>query len=135
MRMGRMLLAAQAIDDPQIEPFKRCECAIVEFGHVGRIGKSSDPETQCRAKAVILRERHNTDATNLERSDDFVWNQRRLVETSRVVDRLEHIPEATADFGQSFRVGIKWYGSSHQPINRSQVVNEVQTGVMCMPIA
>ena len=45
MRMGRVRLTAQAVDDPQLDPVKRSERVVVEFGDVGRIGKSSDPET------------------------------------------------------------------------------------------
>src|SRR6266478_1574048 len=99
MRMGRMRRTAQAVDDPQLDP---CECregVVVEFGHVGRIGKTPDANTQCRAEAVILHERHYRDATNLERAGDLMRHQGWLVEAAGLLDRFEHISETAADLG------------------------------------
>src|SRR5215469_12953463 len=45
MSVGRMSLTAQAVDDPELDPFERGECVVVELGDVGRVGKSADPET------------------------------------------------------------------------------------------
>lgn len=45
MGVGRVRVAAQAIDDPQLDTLKRGERVVVEFGDIGRVGKSPDPET------------------------------------------------------------------------------------------
>src|SRR5271166_314125 len=99
MRVGRVRLAPEAIDDPKLDPLDRSECRVGEFGDIGRVGKTADPQTERRAEAVVLRERNYRNPGNFERTDNLVRLQGRLVEPARLLRRLEDIPEALTDFG------------------------------------
>ena len=46
MAMRRMRLAAQAIDDPKLDPGERGKRGLVEFGDIGRIGDRPDAKAQ-----------------------------------------------------------------------------------------
>ena len=45
MRVRRVRFAAQAIDDPHLDPCERDERVVFEFGDISLIRKSPDPET------------------------------------------------------------------------------------------
>ncbi len=53
-----MRFAPEAVDDPQLDPVDRGERRVVEFGDVGRVRKTADPQTERRAEAMVLRERN-----------------------------------------------------------------------------
>src|SRR5437762_6819634 len=132
MRVRRVRVAAQAIDDPQLDAGECREGLLVEFGHVGRIGKSADTNAQCRAEPVILYERHDFDAGDLERPGDLVRYQGRLIVAARLLDRFEHIAETTADLGQRLRLGVERDRASHQPVDRPQVIDAMEMVGMCV---
>src|SRR5689334_913172 len=83
MRMRRMRLAPQAIDDPQLDPGDRGEGCVVEFVRVSRVAEAADTKTERRAEPVVLRKRHDRDPGDLERAADLVWLEGRFVEPSR----------------------------------------------------
>jgi phosphoribosyl 1,2-cyclic phosphate phosphodiesterase len=69
---GRVRRPADAVDDPQFDPGERCECVVVELGHIGRIGHRPDAQTERRAVAMILHEWDQLHAANRERSGNLV---------------------------------------------------------------
>src|SRR6476659_2707280 len=95
-----MRLAPQAVDDPQLDAFDHGERSIVELGDVGRVSEPPDAQAKGRAETMILRERHNRNALDLERTDDLMRHQRRLVVTTRLPNRFEGIAKAATDLRQ-----------------------------------
>ena len=77
--VGRMRRPPQAVDDPQLDAFDRGERSIVEFGDIGRVGKPPDAQAERLAETMILRERHDRNALDFERADDFVRHRGPLV--------------------------------------------------------
>ena len=93
-----MRLAPEAIDDPQLDPFDRGKRRVVEFGNVGRVGKTADPQTEGRAKAMVLHERDDRNPRDFERAADLVRFEGRLVIPAGLGDRFKDIAEAAPDF-------------------------------------
>src|SRR5262249_12229855 len=117
MRVGRMRLAPQAVDDPQINTCDRCEGGIVEFGDVGRVCEAADPQAESHSEAMILRKRDYRNTGNLEWTADLVRLQGGLVVMARLPQRLEDIAEAAVDLRQGLCVGKERDRSSHQSID------------------
>jgi hypothetical protein len=65
--MRRMWVIAQAIDDPDLDTFKRREGSIVQQGHVGRISEISKPEPNAVTDTMVLTKRHHIHALGLKR--------------------------------------------------------------------
>ena len=82
-----MRFAPEAVDDPQLDPVDRGERRVVEFGDVGRVRKTADPQTERRAEAMVLRERNDRNPGDLEGATDLVRLQGRLVVSARLGDR------------------------------------------------
>src|ERR1700730_9577998 len=105
VRVRWMRLAPEAVDNPQFDAFSRGERRIVEFGDVGRVRKTADPQPEGSAEAMVLGERDDRDPGDLERASDLVRLEGRLVKAARLERRLEHIAKAPADLAQGPRIG------------------------------
>src|SRR5438045_4790028 len=94
MRVRRMRLTPEAVDDPELDPLNRRERRLVEFGDVCRVRETANPQTEGRAETMVLRERHNWNPLDLERTDNLMRHQCRFVVPPGLCDRVENIAEA-----------------------------------------
>ena len=125
MRVRRMRLAPEAVDDPQFDPFDCGERRLVEFGDVRRVRKATDPQAEGRAEAMVLRERDDWNPGDLERASDLMGYQGRFVISAGLGQGLEDIAKAPADLGQSL-ASAKSGRPPHQPVDRPQIIDPMQ---------
>jgi hypothetical protein len=91
-----MRCTPQAVDDPQLDAFDRGERGIVECDDVGRVGEPADAQAKGRAETMILRERHNRNALDLERNKRVSKTVDCLVKSAkRTQSRADLIPRRT----------------------------------------
>src|SRR5262249_34378128 len=80
MAVGRMRGPAVTVDDPGLYPLERREGRLIQAHHVGRIGKTLEPEPQSGAEAMVLAEGHRPHPGHFERALDCRGDQRGLIE-------------------------------------------------------
>src|SRR5215472_13988203 len=106
MRVCRMRLATQAVDDPHLNPSDRGKSSLVQLGNIRRIRKGSDPHPEGHIEAMVLREWHNRHTGDLERPDDCVCYKGGLVKAPRLLRSFERVSEPTLDFCQRLPIGV-----------------------------
>src|SRR4051812_1686920 len=134
MAVRRMWLAAEAIDDPDLDAGERRESFLVELDDVRRVAEGADAEAERLAEPMILLERRHPHAGDLERPGDFVWRQHGLVERPAGLDRPDRVPEALLDRLERRGIRPDRDRPAHGAIDRAQIVDAVEMVGMGMGV-